>query len=158
MKNIKFLLSALIVSFMLPSISLAVVENGLVEDSVVIESKFPKLIGKNNIQDNAITSKKIKDGTIGWNDLSPTLVNYLKIRAQKGERGEMGPAGPIGPAKPYRIQDHCFKGDYYYRHYTVSSIILGGILCKKRCQHTVWVDLGCTEYIKKPSGEGGLDK
>jgi hypothetical protein len=52
------------------------------------------LIGTSDLRDQAVTSQKIKDGTIHSTDLAPFLA------ARVGSTGAQGPAGPQGAAGP----------------------------------------------------------
>lgn len=49
-------------------------------------------VGTKQLKNNAVTGKKIKDRSIGTNDLTPTAVTTLK-----GTKGDAGPAGAQGP-------------------------------------------------------------
>lgn len=52
-------------------------------------------IGTKNIKNNAVTSAKIKNGTVSTVDLSSTTVKSL--RGQRGATGATGATGPAGP-------------------------------------------------------------
>jgi len=49
-------------------------------------------VGTKQLKNNAVTGKKIKDRSIGTNDLTPAAVTTLK-----GTKGDPGPAGAQGP-------------------------------------------------------------
>jgi hypothetical protein len=54
-------------------------------------------IGTSDLENNAVTSKKIKNETIKVKDMSQTAVTALR-----GQTGPQGPAGPTGPAGTVR--------------------------------------------------------
>ncbi len=51
-------------------------------------------VGNRELKANAVTSLKVKNGSIGSKDLSASA------RAIRGQRGPAGPSGPTGPAGP----------------------------------------------------------
>lgn len=53
-------------------------------------------VGDRQLRNDAVTSAKIKDGTVATADLAPGVAQ----RGPRGPRGEIGPAGATGPAGP----------------------------------------------------------
>jgi hypothetical protein len=54
-------------------------------------------VGNRQLKANAVTSAKVRNGTLTKKDLSP---GALVGRGQRGPTGPSGPAGPAGPAGP----------------------------------------------------------
>jgi hypothetical protein len=54
-------------------------------------------IGNRELKNNAVTSLKVKNGSLSSKDLS---VGARSVRGQRGPAGPSGPAGPAGPPGP----------------------------------------------------------
>lgn len=77
-------------------------------------------IGTKNIKNNAVTSAKIKNGTVSTVDLSSTTVKSL--RGQRGATGAVGPQGERGPGPVKIVRELPVNGSE-----TISTP-LGGVL------------------------------
>jgi hypothetical protein len=72
-------------------------------------------VGTKQLKNNAVTGKKIKNKSIGTNDLAPAAVTTLK-----GTKGDAGPAGAQGPQgttnsgsyATVNVEDETFIGDH----------------------------------------------
>ncbi|MBS1870110.1 MAG: hypothetical protein JSS99_10625 [Actinobacteria bacterium] len=56
-------------------------------------------IGTRELKDNAVTSRKVRDGAIGRADLARGIVQP----GPRGPRGAQGPVGPVGPSEVVQV-------------------------------------------------------
>jgi hypothetical protein len=87
-------------------------------------------VGTKQLKNNAVTGKKIKDKSIGTNELTPAAVTTLK-----GTKGDAGPAGAQGPqgttnSGAYATVDggsEAFVGDH--PGFSAVERVLEGVYC-----------------------------
>lgn len=65
--------------------------------SYAVASLPPNSVGNKQLRSNAVTASKVRNGSIGRADLTPSA------RGSRGSRGPQGPAGPAGAAGPAGI-------------------------------------------------------